>query len=141
MDPFHARDDSRGADGGLDGVELRDAIRSSTCDVPQSLSRRAGGGAEPGHTWADKQAYDLQAANLARMFADNFKTFEGSVSPDVDRRGPPRMNYEAVIGLEIHAQLQTATEDLLRLQHGVRRAAERARLSRLPRVSRARCRC
>ena len=32
-------------------------------------------------------------------------------------------------------------EDLLRLQHALRRAAEHARLSGLPRASRARCRC
>ena len=44
------------------------------------------------------------------MFADNFKTFDAHVSAGVRAAGPPRMTFEAVIGLEIHAQLQTATK-------------------------------
>ena len=88
---------------------------------------------------------------LARMFADNFKTFDGddgrlSRLPDLGLNarpggsGPeareyedtspshgasqhlgPMHVYEPVIGLEIHAQLADRVEDLLRLQHGVRR--------------------
>ena len=46
------------------------------------------------------------------------------------------MPYEPVIGLEIHAQLLTADEDLLRLSDRVRRAAEHARLPGVPRFSR-----
>ena len=41
------------------------------------------------------------------------------------------MNFEAVIGLEIHSQLLTEHENLLRLRHDVRRAAEYRRLSGL----------
>ncbi len=43
---------------------------------------------DPVNTWKDKAAYDAQAAELARMFADNFKTFEPSVDPEVRAAGP-----------------------------------------------------
>jgi phosphoenolpyruvate carboxykinase (ATP) len=42
----------------------------------------------PRNTWADKAAYDAQARKLARMFADNFRTFEPQVSGDVRAAGP-----------------------------------------------------
>ena len=42
----------------------------------------------PRSTWPDPSAYDRQAHQLARMFADNFKTFETSVSPEVRSAGP-----------------------------------------------------
>ena len=45
-------------------------------------------------------------------------------------------DYEAVIGLEVHAELLTRVEDLLRLLGRVRRAAEHAHLSGLPRHAR-----
>ena len=43
--------------------------------------------------------------------------------------------YEAVIGLEVHAQLLDALEDLLRLLDSVRQPAEHAGVSRLPGAS------
>ena len=43
---------------------------------------------QPRRTWTDGADYDRQAAKLARMFADNFKTFEGEVSPEVRAAGP-----------------------------------------------------
>ncbi len=42
----------------------------------------------PRSTWADQAAYDAQASKLARMFVDNFRTFEGEVSPAVRAAGP-----------------------------------------------------
>jgi len=54
----------------------------STCpDVPAEVLN-------PRNTWADSAAYDKQAAALARMFVDNFKTFESTVSADVIAAGP-----------------------------------------------------
>ena len=37
---------------------------------------------KPRNTWKDTAAYDEQARKLARMFVDNFKTFEAT-APDV----------------------------------------------------------
>ena len=42
----------------------------------------------PRSTWADKGAYDLQARKLAAMFADNFREFADTVSPEVRASGP-----------------------------------------------------
>ena len=40
------------------------------------------------NTWTSGADYDAQAAKLARMFVDNFKTFEQSVGPEVVAAGP-----------------------------------------------------
>jgi phosphoenolpyruvate carboxykinase (ATP) len=42
----------------------------------------------PRSTWRNTSDYDAQAARLARMFADNFKTFASEVSPEVVAAGP-----------------------------------------------------
>ena len=42
----------------------------------------------PRGTWPDAGAYDQQAAKLARMFADNFKAFEGGQTAAVKAAGP-----------------------------------------------------
>jgi len=44
----------------------------------------------PRDTWADKDAYDARASQLAQMFVDNFKQFEGRVSETVRAAGPRR---------------------------------------------------
>jgi phosphoenolpyruvate carboxykinase (ATP) len=54
----------------------------TTCpDVPSDVL-------EPRTTWADPADYDRQAARLARMFVDNFRTFQPDVAPEVRAAGP-----------------------------------------------------
>jgi len=54
----------------------------STCpDVPPDVLK-------PRNTWPNTEGYDEQAAKLARMFADNFKTFDADVSAEVKAAGP-----------------------------------------------------
>jgi phosphoenolpyruvate carboxykinase (ATP) len=54
----------------------------ATCpDVPSSVL-------DPRGTWADKAAYDAQAAKLARMFVDNFQIFTKDVDASVVAAGP-----------------------------------------------------
>jgi len=43
---------------------------------------------DPRGTWNDKDAYDKQARELARLFAENFKKFEDEVSGEVLKAGP-----------------------------------------------------
>jgi len=54
---------------------------TSCLDVPAAVL-------DPRGTWADKAAYDVQAARLARMFVENFKTFENDVPASVKDAGP-----------------------------------------------------
>jgi phosphoenolpyruvate carboxykinase (ATP) len=57
------------------------AVPATCPDVPPGVLK-------PRQTWTDAAAYDQQAARLAQMFADNFRTFEGEVSADVRAAGP-----------------------------------------------------
>ena len=57
------------------------AVPSTCPDVQASVLK-------PRATWTDPEAYDRQAARLAQMFADNFRTFENDVSPEVRAAGP-----------------------------------------------------
>jgi phosphoenolpyruvate carboxykinase (ATP) len=50
-------------------------------DVPSEILK-------PRNTWGDGRAYDAQAAKLAKMFAENFKAFEASVTPHIVSAGP-----------------------------------------------------
>jgi phosphoenolpyruvate carboxykinase (ATP) len=43
---------------------------------------------QPRSTWADPGAYDAQARKLARMFAENFRTFADGVTPEILAAGP-----------------------------------------------------
>jgi phosphoenolpyruvate carboxykinase (ATP) len=42
---------------------------------------------DPRGTWRDPEAYDRKAAELARMFRENFEKFAG-VAPEVAAAGP-----------------------------------------------------
>lgn len=57
-------------------------------DVPTSCLDVPVGVLDPRSTWADKAAYDAQAARLAQMFIDNFRTFEADVPATVRDAGP-----------------------------------------------------
>ena len=43
---------------------------------------------DPRSTWPDAAKYDEQAGKLAKMFVDNFKTFEADVPSTVKEAGP-----------------------------------------------------
>ena len=43
---------------------------------------------DPRSTWADPDAYDRKARELARMFRDNFERFAGRVDEAVVAAGP-----------------------------------------------------
>jgi phosphoenolpyruvate carboxykinase (ATP) len=57
-------------------------------DVPSSCPNVPPEVLKPRNTWTDQAAYDAQAKKLARMFVDNFKTFEATSLPAVKAAGP-----------------------------------------------------
>ena len=57
-------------------------------DIPTSCPGVPADVLNPRATWSDAAAYDEQAARLARMFVENFKTFEQSVTAEVLAAGP-----------------------------------------------------
>jgi phosphoenolpyruvate carboxykinase (ATP) len=57
-------------------------------DVPQSCAGVPSEILVPRNTWADPSAYDRQAWRLARMFVENFQSFETDAAPDVKAAGP-----------------------------------------------------
>lgn len=74
-------------DGQLNGVTYRrDPIFN--VDVPTTCPGVPEKVLDPRSTWSNPQAYDEQAGKLARMFVDNFKTFEDRVPPSVKEAGP-----------------------------------------------------
>jgi len=73
--------------GALDQVEfVTDPVFN--LEVPQSVPGVPQEVLNPRGTWADSAAYDEQARKLARMFVENFRTFEADASPDVKAAGP-----------------------------------------------------
>ena len=73
--------------GALDAVAYdRDPIFN--LEVPTSCPAVPPDVLKPRNKWSSPGDYDLQASKLARMFADNFKTFESGVTPDVLAAGP-----------------------------------------------------
>jgi phosphoenolpyruvate carboxykinase (ATP) len=73
--------------GQLDNVQYeRDPIFN--LDVPTSCPGVPAEVLKPRNTWPDKAKYDAEAAKLAKMFVDNFKTFEATSTPEVKAAGP-----------------------------------------------------
>ena len=59
--------------------------------VPTSCPEVPSAVLQPRNTWADKEAYDRQARDLARRFNENFKKYEAGVS-DAVRAVAPKAN-------------------------------------------------
>ena len=57
------------------------AVPTSCPGVPQELL-------DPRETWADKEAYDVAAQDLAARFAAKFAPYAETVHPDVAAAGP-----------------------------------------------------
>ena len=72
---------------GLRSVEYRtDAVFGF--EVPVRVPGVDSALLDPRSTWADPAAYDRRAAELAKMFRDNFAQFEGTVDAAVPAAGP-----------------------------------------------------
>jgi phosphoenolpyruvate carboxykinase (ATP) len=72
--------------GALDGVEMRvDPVFGF--QVPLAVPGVDSKHLDPRSTWADGEAYDAKAAELAGLFRENFEQF-GDVDPEVAAAGP-----------------------------------------------------
>jgi phosphoenolpyruvate carboxykinase (ATP) len=73
--------------GGLDDVPTSPdpifgvGVPATVPDVPDEIL-------VPRNTWADEALYETQAAELARMFVENFRQFEDGVDDEVKGAGP-----------------------------------------------------
>jgi phosphoenolpyruvate carboxykinase (ATP) len=73
--------------GALDQVAYeKDALFN--LDVPTSCPGVPSDVLNSRKTWVNQADYDTQAAKVARMFVDNFKSFEAGVAADVPAAGP-----------------------------------------------------
>jgi phosphoenolpyruvate carboxykinase (ATP) len=73
--------------GALDKVPYeRDQVFN--LDVPTACPDVPSAVLKPKSTWTDPAEYDAQAVKLARMFAENFTTFEKEVDANVTAAGP-----------------------------------------------------
>ncbi|WP_298818879.1 phosphoenolpyruvate carboxykinase [uncultured Roseibium sp.] len=73
--------------GNLNGAEFR-TDPNFGFDVPVEVSGVETRMLTPRDTWADKDAYDVQASKLVQMFVDNFETFEAHVDGAVLSAAP-----------------------------------------------------
>ena len=87
-DRAHARDDHRGAHRPARQRRATRSTRSSTSTCRRRARACPDGVLDPRSTWPDAAKYDEQAKKLAKMFVDNFKTFENDVAPSVKEAGP-----------------------------------------------------
>jgi phosphoenolpyruvate carboxykinase (ATP) len=73
--------------GALDDVEYKEhpifGVR-----IPESVPGVPSEVLQPRSTWQDQAAYDSQARELARMFAENFKQFSDGTPDEVKAAGP-----------------------------------------------------
>ena len=80
-------------DGSLNGAEFRED-ETFGFQVPVSVDGVDSSVLDPRATWANTEAYDVQAAKLADMFVANFAKFETYVAEDV-RAAAPRVKAPA----------------------------------------------
>ncbi|WP_298985069.1 phosphoenolpyruvate carboxykinase [uncultured Roseibium sp.] len=73
--------------GNLNGAEFR-TDPNFGFDVPVEVSGVETRMLTPRETWADKDAYDVQASKLVQMFVDNFETYEAHVDGAVLSAAP-----------------------------------------------------
>ncbi len=73
---------SAALDGSLENASFRQDEHFGF-DVPIALDGLDNGILNPRETWADKDAYDAQAARLVGMFVENFSKFENHVDDSV----------------------------------------------------------
>jgi phosphoenolpyruvate carboxykinase (ATP) len=73
--------------GELDSVQYQ-KHPTLNLDMPTSCPGVPPAVLDPRSTWPDAAKYDEQAGKLARMFVDNFKTFEADVASSVKEAGP-----------------------------------------------------
>jgi phosphoenolpyruvate carboxykinase (ATP) len=69
-------------DGSLNNVEFK-RDENFGFDVPVAVNGVDNSLLDPRNTWADKDAYDANAAKLVAMFSENFAQYEQYVSDDV----------------------------------------------------------
>ena len=80
---------SAALDGSLNQAQFR-KDENFGVDVPVAVVGVDSAILDPRSTWADKAAYDAQAAKLRAMFIENFVKYEGHVDADVRNAGPKR---------------------------------------------------
>jgi phosphoenolpyruvate carboxykinase (ATP) len=73
--------------GELDGVRY-ESDRVFNLDVPQSCPGVPSEVLNPRNTWKQPTEYDVQANRLARMFVENFRSFEAEASGEIKAAGP-----------------------------------------------------
>jgi phosphoenolpyruvate carboxykinase (ATP) len=73
--------------GNLSSVEMK-KDENFGFEVPLTVNGVDAKILNPKDTWADPEAYDIQAKKLISMFIENFKKFENDVEDNVRKSGP-----------------------------------------------------